>query len=122
MELSSPEQRVVDVLLDHPNERVQAKTLAEVLECPEVKAREAVRSARLKGVLICSDRYGFFLPRTDSEAKATVHSLFSRVREIAKVARAVDAARERRFGRGLSKDEQIELVFGEEQFEEAIAS
>lgn len=119
--LTDPEQRVVDCLLDHPNERVQAKALAEALEVPEVKAREAVRSARLKGVLICSDRYGFFLPRNDSEAKATVHSLFSRVREIAKVARAVDAARQRRFGNSLTKDEQIELVFGLEA-EEALAS
>lgn len=124
MQLTPMEERVVDELLPTvTGGRRRARTLALALECDEVGAREVVRSLRLKGVVICSDKDGFFLPTHHVQAEKTSRHLWSRVAKIAKVARAFDKARALKFGGEVNRAEQIELVFGEplEEFAEELA-
>lgn len=96
-------------------ERVSARRLANATSLREPVVRECVHSMRMKGYLIGSDHNGFYIPYNGIEAEATVRHLWSRVREIAKVARAMTKSMKAITGHDITEDEQLAYVFGEDE-------
>jgi translation initiation factor 6 (eIF-6) len=93
--------------------RIRSKTIALATGLREPVVRECIHSMRLKGYLIGSDHHGFYVPYNGIEAEATVRHLWSRVREIAKVARAMTASMKVLTGHDITEAEQQAIVFGD---------
>lgn len=94
---------------------ITAKELGELLHFSERTVRQAVSDLRKRGHPIASapnPPWGFYLPANRGEAEECSRHLWSRVREIAEVARAFDQAAE---GLGVKRTrlEQQAFVFGE---------
>lgn len=95
---------------------IPSRALARALRMPERTVRASVHQLRCSGFAIGSavePPFGFYLPRDREEADLCSRQLWSRVSEIARVARAFDFAA-RGLGLRRGQVEQIKMVFGEE--------
>ena len=110
------EAHILSELTQHAQGRVRAITadnLAKKVGVPERAVRRCITSLRLQGELIASSvevPAGYYVPETRAEARVCSAHLWSRVREIAAVARAFDQAASA-FGRQRSREQQIALIF-----------
>lgn len=112
------QESLVKVVLEgwlQGHQRVSARRLAVSTGLREVLVRECIHSMRMKGYLIGSDHNGYYIPYNGIEAEATVRHLWSRVREIAKVARAMTKSMKSITGHDITQDEQLAYVFGEDE-------
>lgn len=92
-----------------------AKQLSRIFRTTEREIRETISRLRDEGHLIASTvkpPYGFFVPCNKEEVDETSRQLWSRVGQIAKTARAFDAAANSAYDLGRHEQEQIKLVFG----------
>jgi len=78
--------------------------------------RNRISKLRNFGYLIASSAdNGFYYPTNKEEAMICSRQLWSRVRQIAEVARSFDKAADEKFNLSVSKVEQIAFVFNESE-------
>lgn len=91
---------------------ITSRQLALVVRCSDREARRLVSELRREGYPIASAvhaPYGFYWPETPEEARECQAHLYSRIRELAETAKALDKA----FGAHLPGRQMVLDIFGE---------
>ena len=69
---------------------VTGKKLAEMLGCHERDITLSVNALRKSGVLICSNRSGFFLPENDEDIKSFIRQMHGRITDMEKAVKPAE--------------------------------
>lgn len=110
----TPRARVLAAIRDCQGREaaITARQLALVARCSEREARHLVSQWRREGYPIASAVHapqGYYWPVDESEARECQAHLYSRIRELAETARALDRA----FGVHLPGRQMVLDIFGE---------
>lgn len=85
---------------------IKTSDLQQLTNSSRRELRQTVRSARLQGILICSDtqsdesgrKPGYFLPECREDVERTIRQMKSREQEIRKVRKALEKAMKKAYG------------------------
>lgn len=96
---------IIDFLAAGAENALTAKQLTEILHISRNEIGERIRAERLNGVFICSrttnnenGRPGYFLPKTQAEAAATIQQLKNREKELKRVRKALEKNYRAKYG------------------------